>query len=218
MSSAVTVTAAPTQSVRIVLADEHAIFRHGLRMLLQVETGHRILGDTGDAPMAVALVRALEPDVLLLGTGREERFSRDIMREVGALELPVRTILLTGIVEKDDVLDALGRGVHGVVRKNAAAYVLFDSIARVMAGQPASSPVRSADEAAPSNPFGLTARELEILRAIVRGETNKAIALRCSISENTVKRHLAHIFDKVGASSRVELALFAHHHQLVGAS
>ena len=219
MSSAVTATAAPTQCVRIVLADEHAIFRHGLRMLLQVETGHCILGETGDAPTAVALVRDLEPDLLLLGTGREERFSRDIMRETAALGLRVRTILLTGPADTDAVLEALGRGVNGVVRKNAAAYVLFDSIARVMAGQPASNPESSADEAAAvSNPFGLTARELEIVRAIVRGETNKAIALRCSISENTVKRHLAHIFDKVGASSRVELALFAHHHQLVGAS
>src|SRR5688572_9312033 len=101
-----TVTATPTQSVRIVLADEHAIFRHGLRMLLQVETSHRILGETGDAPTAVALVRDLEPDLLLLGTGREERFSRDIMREVGTLGLPVRTILLTVAVDTDDVLDA----------------------------------------------------------------------------------------------------------------
>ena len=217
MPSAMTVTATPTQSVRIVLADEHAIFRHGLRMLLQVETSHRILGETGDGPTAVALVRDLEPDLLLLGTGREERFSRDIMREVGTLGLPVRTILLTAAVETDDVLDALASGAHGVIRKNAAAYVLFDSITRVMADQPASTPWSSTDEVAISNPFGLTVRELEILRAIVRGETNKAIALRCSISENTVKRHLAHIFDKVGASNRVELALFAHHHQLVGA-
>jgi DNA-binding NarL/FixJ family response regulator len=217
MSSAVTRTAAP-QSVRIVIADEHAIFRHGLRMLLEVETSHRIVGEAGDGPMAVALVRVHKPDLLLLGTGSVDRFSRDILREIEALGLPVRTILLTGPVDVDDALDVSSRGAHAVVRKNAAAGALFDSIARVMAGQAASSPGSAAGAAAAPNPFGLTARELEILRAIMAGSSNKAIALRCSISENTVKRHLAHIFDKVGASNRVELAMFADHHQLVGVS
>jgi DNA-binding NarL/FixJ family response regulator len=216
MSSAVTPTAAPPQSVRIVIADEHAIFRHGLRMLLEVETGHRIVGETGDGPIAIALLRVLEPDLLLLGTGNADPFSRHILREIEALGLPVRTILLTGPLDVDDAANVPGGAAHGVVRKNAAASVLFDSIARVMAGQAAASPGRPADEAAAPNAFGLTARELEILRAIVAGQSNKAIALRCSISENTVKRHLVHLFDKMGASNRVELAMFADHHQLVG--
>jgi DNA-binding NarL/FixJ family response regulator len=219
MSSAVTRTGAPPQSVRIVIAAEHAIFRHGLRMLLEVETGHRIVGETGDGPTAVALLRALEPDLLLLGTGNANDFSRHILREIGTLGLPVRIILLTGPLDVDDVANASGRAAHSVVRKNAAAGVLFDSIARVMAGQAITSPGPLAAEAAATpNPFGLTARELEILRAIAAGQSNKAIALRCSISENTVKRHLAHIFDKMGASNRVELAMFADHHQLVGVS
>ena len=220
MSSAVTLTTAPTQSVRIVLADEHPIFRHGLRMLLEVQTCHRIVGETGDAATAVTLVRYLEPELLLLGTGSADKFSRDILQEVGTLGLPVRILFLTGHADVDAVLDGLASGIHGIgiLRKSASAVALFDAIARVMAGQPALSPVGSIGEAAVvSNPFGLTARELEILRAIVTGETNKAIALRCSISENTVKRHLVHIFDKVGASNRVELALFAQHHQLVHA-
>jgi DNA-binding NarL/FixJ family response regulator len=216
MSSAVTRPATSPQSVRIVIADEHAIFRHGLRMLLEVESCHRVVGETGDGRTAVALVRDLEPDLLLLGAGRVGHFSRDILREIGVLGLPVRILLLTGTADVDDVPDASGRGADGVVRRNAAAFVLFDSIARLMAGQSVSSSGgAAADAAAASNPFGLTPRELEILRAIVAGDTNKMIALRCSISENTVKRHLVHIFDKVGASSRVELALFAHHHQLV---
>jgi DNA-binding NarL/FixJ family response regulator len=219
MSSAVTPTAAPPQSVRIVIADEHAIFRHGLRMLLEAETGHRIVGETGEGPIAVALLRVLAPDLLLLGTGNADHFSRHILQEIETLGLPVRTILLTGPLDVDELAHASHRAAHGVVRKNAAAGVLFESIARVMAGQGAASADRAAAAAAAApNPFGLTARELEILRAIVTGQSNKAIALRCSISENTVKRHLVHIFDKMGASNRVELAMFADHHQLVGVS
>ena len=208
-------TTAPPQPVRIVIADEQAIFRQGLRMLLEVESCHRIVGETGDGRTAVALVRDLEPDILLLGTGRVDQFARCILGEIGELGLPVRIILLTGRVDVDALLDASALGAHAVVGRTAAAFVLFDGIARVMAGQPAAS--SAPETAAASNPFGLTARELEILRAVAIGETNRTIARRCSISENTVKRHLVHIFDKVGASSRVELALFAHHHQLIHA-
>jgi two-component system, NarL family, nitrate/nitrite response regulator NarL len=113
------------------------------------------------------------------------------------------------------------------VPKDAAAEVLFDSIDSVMTGQVCvgrdrisdlPSSIRRFDLARrQAKAFGLTSRELDIVEAVVSGETNKAIARRFSISENTVKRHMMHIFDKVGASSRAELAVFAAYHQLTDA-
>jgi two-component system, NarL family, nitrate/nitrite response regulator NarL len=214
----------PLAPVRIVICDEHPIFRDGLRELLEAVPGHRIVGEIGSEMAAVALVCDLLPDVLLLGAGRSDRFSTEILQQLAAFASKVRTILLTGTAKKQVREQAFQLGVSAVVQKAAAADVLFDTIAAVMAGQQrvyltatlAPEGARTLESSFPlPNPFGLTERELEILSAVVQGQTNKAIALRCSISENTVKRHLVNIFDKVGASNRVELALFADHHQLM---
>jgi DNA-binding NarL/FixJ family response regulator len=209
--------------VRIVICEEHPIFRDGLRRLLEAVPGHSIVAEVGSAAEALAVVRDLLPDVLLVGAGRSDSFSIEVLGKIASLEGNVRTILLSGATKQHATKEAFGLGVSAVVHNEAAAAVLFATIASVMAGQRQLRPdqvfategVQSAGTTSPSlNPFGLTERELEILNAVVQGQTNKAIALQCSISENTVKRHLVHIFDKVGASSRVELALFADHHQL----
>jgi DNA-binding NarL/FixJ family response regulator len=149
------------------------------------------------------------------------------LQQIVALGMPVRTILLTGSMETASVNAALKLGAASVVPKDADPDVLFDSIDSVMAGQVCVGRDRVTDFAASirkfdtvrreTKAFGLTSRELEIVEAVVAGETNKEIARRFAISENTVKRHLMHIYDKVGASSRLELAIFAAYHQLIDA-
>jgi DNA-binding NarL/FixJ family response regulator len=211
------------KQVRIVIAGEHPIFRHGLRHLLESDAEMLIVGETGDGDAAAAMVRELEPDVLLLGFASSGRPATATIQELA--ETSTRTIILTDRVDSPDVLRALQHGARGVVPKDSPPDVLFKSIKSVMAGHfwlgpeqfaEASSGLRKVEaDRRRDKAFGLTRREIEILRAVVAGYTNKEIAERSAISENTVKSHLTHIFNKSGASSRVELALFAAHHRLL---
>jgi two-component system NarL family response regulator len=216
-------------AIRVAIADEFPVFRDGLRRLLEMDARLRIVGVTGvlDAPI---LVRAAEPDVLLLGSRSPDRVV-ETLREVAEARPETRTILLTQSTAADAVARALEIGAWGVVAKDSAADRLFSSIETVAAGecwvgdQPVDGPedigpsIRRFDHARrQSQSFGLTRRELDIVRAVVNGDTNREIAGRLAISQNTVKRHLMHIFNKVGASTRVELALFAAHHRLLDVS
>jgi two-component system, NarL family, nitrate/nitrite response regulator NarL len=210
---------------RIVIAGEHPIFRHGLRRLIEAEPGFCIISEIGEGTGAVSLVRELAPDILLLGLTQSNGIALEIIRELAAGSASTRTIVLTNRVDSPDVMAALQLGARGVVPKDSAPDLLFNSIRSVMAGnywlgqEQLSAVVTNLRkfEAARrhSKAFGLTRREIDIVRAVVSGYTNKEIAERSSITENTVKSHLTHIFNKLGASNRVELALFAAHHRLL---
>jgi two-component system, NarL family, nitrate/nitrite response regulator NarL len=217
------------EAVRIVIADEFPIFRDGLRRLLETDRRLQIVGDIGLGPAAVALVHELRPDILLLGPPASGGNWLDTLSALASTGTRARTILLAKAIDPADVVAALQCGAWGVIAKDSAATLLFNSIETVMAGgywvgqeaavRDVAASVRRLDFARRcSQRFGLTRRELEIVSAVVNGDTNKEIAGRLSISENTVKRHLMHIFNKVGASSRVELALFAAHHRLLDGS
>jgi DNA-binding NarL/FixJ family response regulator len=211
--------------VRIVIADEHPIFRDGLRRLLETDESLHIVGEAAVGSAAVALVRDLQPDILLLGPARPGGPASETLRQLADQGLAVRTIMLVTAIDTTEVTNALQFGACGILSKDSAADVLFESIESVMAGFHWVGDERASDIAASvrrfaaarrqTQMFGLTRREQEIVRAVIDGDTNKEVARRLSISENTVKRHLMHIFNKVGASSRVELALFAAHHRLL---
>jgi two-component system, NarL family, nitrate/nitrite response regulator NarL len=213
-------------SVRILVVDEHPIFRDGLLRLLEHEERLRIVGETGDAAQVATLVRDLSPDILLLGFCSSRRWPVQTLQEVAASGMSVRTILLTRSVDDTpEIAAAVQLGAVGVISKESTADVLFKSIDSVMEGHCWVGDNRVSDVAASlrkldlarrrTKAFGLTRRELEIVRAVVSGCTNRQIARTFAISESTVKRHITHIFDKVGASNRIELALFAAHHQLL---
>jgi two-component system, NarL family, nitrate/nitrite response regulator NarL len=212
-------------SVRIVIADEYPIFRDGLRRLLETDASLHIVGDAAVGSAAVALVRELEPHILLLCPAPAADSASETLRQLAESGVPVRTILLLRSIDMPEVAEALQFGACGILSKDSAADVLFESIESVMAGHYWVGHERTPDIAVGmrrfatarrhEQRFGLTRREQDILRAVIDGDTNKEIARRLSISENTVKRHMMHIFNKVGASSRVELALFAAHHRLL---
>jgi DNA-binding NarL/FixJ family response regulator len=213
--------------VRILLADDHTIFRDGLRKLLEAEPDLEIVGEAGDGADAINMVQQVKPEILLLDLAMPRVPGLEALREVIALKSPVKTILLTAAIEKRQIIEALQVGARGVVLKDAATQMLIRAIRTVMNGQfwvgreavaDMSSYLKqqiASQPASKAKSFGLTRREIEILGTIVGGLSNKEIAQKFSLSEDTVKHHLTNIFDKVGVSSRLELALFAINNQLI---
>jgi two-component system nitrate/nitrite response regulator NarL len=215
------------QPVRILIADDHPVFRLGLISVLRNEGEFTVVGEATDGRQALQMIQDLHPDVLLLDLVMPELTGLDTLRELSNSPTPVRTILLTAAIEKEQIAQALQLGARGIVLKDAPTETLLDSIRTVMGGEFWIGQTKVADLVSalgaylPSaddeqrKQFGLTGRELEVVGAIASGLTNREIAEKFSISEQTVKHHLRNIFDKVGVSNRLELALFAINHALV---
>ena len=213
-----------SQPIRVLIADDHPIFRDGLRRLLEAESRCVVIGEACDGAEAVKQARLLKPDILLLDLAMPRHPGLEALREMSTSAGPhlVRIILLTAAAEKNQIVEALQLGARGVVMKDSATQLLLKSIDTVMAGeywvgresvsnlvQYLRNLVQSSGEEARQKKFGLTPRELEIVSAVVAGYANKEIAEYFKISEDTVKHHLSNIFDKLGVSTRLELALFA---------
>ena len=213
-------------SVRILIADDHTIFRDGLRRLLEAEPELQVVAEAADGPETIAQTRELSPDILLLDLAMPRLPGMDVLRELSSNGERIHTkiIVLTAAVERLEIVQALQLGARGVVMKEAATQLLMKAIRTVMSGQYwiGREAVGDVVEFLRTNPsgdkpprnYGLTKREMDILTTIVAGLSNKEIARRFSLSEDTVKHHLTNIFDKVGVASRLELALFAINNRL----
>lgn len=212
-----------SQPIRLVIADDHPIFRDGLRRLLEAESDLKVIGEARDGAEAVKLAHQLKPDIMLLDLAMPKHPGLEALRDLSNGEAnSVRVILLTAAAEKKEIVEALQLGARGVVLKDSATQLLLKAIHTVMAGeywvgresvsnlvQYLRNLVQSSGDEAKQKKFGLTPRELEIVSAVVAGFANKEIAEYFKISEDTVKHHLSNIFDKLGVSTRLELALFA---------
>jgi two-component system, NarL family, nitrate/nitrite response regulator NarL len=212
---------------RIVIADAHAISRDGLGRLLSTDNTLTVVADTGDYCRVVELAAEHHADVLLIDVHGTTAVALEIVRALAASGSPVRTVVLADTIHTEGLANVLEAGARGIVLKDAATETLFASIRTVLSGQLwIDGPTMSGADAAAGlrriaanrqreKAFGLTTSELEVVRMVVAGCTNKEIGERLSIAENTVKSHLTHIFNKLGASNRVELAVFAAHHRLL---
>jgi len=216
------------QRVRIVLADDHQMFRDAVRRLLDAEPDLVVVGEAGDGEEAVALTLQYEPDILLLDVAMPHANGMEVLQQIAAASKATRIIMVTGAVEENELRQALRLGARGFVLKESGAAQLLESIRVVHGGEyfvgrecmaDLVSAVRSRgvvlEGRAPRKAdFGLTTRERQIVSAVVNAYQNKEIAEKFAISEKTVKHHLTNIFNKVGVSNRLELALFAVHHRL----
>ena len=205
-------------SIRILIADDHAIFRDGLRRLLATQTDFKVVAEASDGKEALALAAELKPDVLLLDLAMPRVPGMEVLRELARQEYPLRTILLTAAIQPFAVTTALQLGARGIVLKASPPELLLKSIRSVCEGQfwvgsePVSSWARPGQASGAG--FGLTTREVEIIAAIKEGNSNREIAAKLAISEETVKRHLSNIYGKLGVNSRLELAVLASEQHL----
>jgi two-component system nitrate/nitrite response regulator NarL len=212
--------------MRILVADDHQMFREGLRAILDTEPDCEVVGEAPDGRDAVRLTRALNPDILLLDLTMPNMPGLDVLRELSAASSATRVVLLTAAIDKADMVKALQLGARGLILKESATAVLLKAIRAVAAGEywiwpeTVSDILHALRTSAPGGHtgtrenFGLTSRELEIVGAVMAAYGNREIATRLGISEKTVKHHLTNIFDKLGVSNRLELALFVVHHNI----
>jgi two-component system, NarL family, nitrate/nitrite response regulator NarL len=223
-------TAAETERIRVVIADDHPILREGLRRLLEDDGGFEVVGQASDGAEAVRLARGLRPDVLLLDLAMPRVSGLEALRELSVQEGGPRVLLLTVAIEDAQIVEALQLGARGVVLKEAATELLFRAIRTVVGGQywvgrdTVTDIVRHLRERAaaaagrrPSPAERLTPREREIVAAVAAGDSNREVAVRLGLAEDTVKHHVTNIFDKLGVSNRAELASYAASHGLAEA-
>jgi len=210
-----------TKRITIVIADDHAIFRDGLRRLLEAEERFELIGEASDGAEAIELVRRLQPDVLLLDLAMPKLTGLEALAQVIQAKPGVRVIILAATVDRADIIKALQLGARGIVLKTAATQLLYKCINAVVAGEMwvgrdsvpdlvgALQELNAVSDSVPAALSNLTQRERDVVDAIIKGASNKAIAQSLSMSEQTVKNHVSRILEKCGVQNRVELAMLA---------
>ena len=208
----------PEHDVRILIADDHPIFRDALRNLLEQEPGYHVVGEAADGGEVIEKLKELKPDLLLLDLAMPQMSGLEVLSNLSDHPGDLRIIVLTAAIERSEVVEALKLGARGVILKDMATALLFKGIRAVLAGEYwvgrndvadlvdslRAGKTAAVAEALAGNNFHLSPRELEVVAAIVEGCTNKDIARKFSLSEQTVKHHLTNIFAKVGVSNRLD--------------
>ena len=207
-----------TESIKIVIADDHAIVRRGLRQLLDSEDGFKVVAEAEDVESARRYMRGHHPDVLVLDLNMPGEPSIEAIPKLRSEFPGTQIVVLTMQNEPAYARSALGAGVLGYVLKESADAELVEAIRSAVAGDQYLNPrlgAKVAAEPPPGPPDGLSDRELEILRLIALGYTNSQVAEELFLSVRTVETHRAHIQQKLGLSDRAELVRYALDRKLV---
>jgi DNA-binding NarL/FixJ family response regulator len=220
--------------IRIVVADDHPIFRDGLCKLLALEEDFEVVAQAQDGRQVLDVIQQHEPDILLLDLKMPGLDGLGTLQRLQSTKGKTRVIVLTASDDKNEFVQAMKLGTSGIVLKQTATELLIKSIRKVHAGEiwldshTTAAVIRQfvANDEAPAPPAPpmpaprdrerspLSQREREIVALVAQGFKNKEMAEKMFISEQTVKNHLHNIFDKLGVSDRLELALYAIHNNL----
>ncbi|MGI4893831.1 MAG: response regulator [Janthinobacterium lividum] len=222
---------AGSEVIRVVVVDDHSLFRRGLQMVLSTEDDIDVVGEAGDGPEAVARVTELLPDVVLMDVWMPPRRSGiDACARIKEVAPSTRILMLTSSEEEEDLFGAIRAGANGYLLKDVPAEEVADSIRAVMRGQSLITPrmaglllgefaaLTRRDEERTLGVVGvprLSPRELDVLRLLARGMANREIAGSLGISENTVKNHVRNILEKLQLHSRIEAVVYAVREKLV---
>jgi DNA-binding NarL/FixJ family response regulator len=199
--------------IRVLVVDDHPVVRHGLTSILRYEQDIEVVGAAADGAEAVRMILEHTPDVVLLDLRLPRLSGIEVMRQVRAQAPRVRFLVLTTYDTDEYIGPALAAGAQGYLLKDATPDELARGVRSLVQGGAALEPAVAARllERMSEEERGeeLSARELEVLRQLVAGASNKVIAARLNLSENTVKSHISHIFGKLGVQSRAEAVAVA---------
>ncbi|WP_432496137.1 response regulator [Kineococcus auxinigenes] len=221
---------AGTDAIRVVVVDDHSLFRRGLQMVLSTEDDIDVVGEASDGAEAVGRVEELLPDVVLMDVWMPRRSGIDACAEIKAVAPSTRILMLTSSEEEDDLFAAVRAGANGYLLKDVPAEEVADAIRAVVTGQSLITPrmadlllgefaaMRRRDEERSLGVVGtprLSPRELDVLRLLARGMANREIAGHLGISENTVKNHVRNLLEKLQLHSRMEAVVYAVREKIV---
>jgi two-component system nitrate/nitrite response regulator NarL len=209
------------EPLRILLVDDHVLFRSGVKAELSSYPHIKVVGEAADGSEALARARTCQPDVILMDISMPRGSGLEAVEKIKK-EMPhVRVIMLTVHDDDEHLFEAIKRGADGYLLKDLEPKELLDMLDRVRHGEAAINgklavrilrELRLPDQpaaAVPAPPEALTSREIEVLERVVQGDTNAEIAERLVISENTVKMHLSNILDKLHLQNRIQAAVYA---------
>jgi DNA-binding NarL/FixJ family response regulator len=214
----------PDARIRVVLADDHPIVLDGLEQLFRVEPGITVVARCRNADEALRAMRREVPDVLVLDLLMPGGGGLELLRAMGDRDRRTRVILLTAVIDDDQLLEAIRLGAQGVVLKDMAPQLLVEAIREVHAGGQwleqglggrALRRLLSREKRASETARLLSSRERDIVRLVAAGLRNRAIADRLSISEGTVKVHMHNIYEKLDVNGRIELTNYARDNGLL---
>jgi len=213
-----------TTKIRIVLVDDHTLFRSGLRALLVRQTDFEIVGEAADGLEGVKLVEQVQPDLVLLDLDMPVMNGREALAQILAVNSKIAVLMLTVSEDGEDLAECMRMGASGYLLKKIDADFLLQSIRRVVAGDSVISPemtnalllrLRTERQTSPTSEIdSLTPRERETLVWLARGVSNKEIARELDLAESTIKVHVQSVLRKLNIRSRVQAAVYAVEHHL----
>lgn len=206
-----------TPTIRVLVADDHVIVRKGIRALLSTEKDIEVVGEAGDGAETVAQAKALRPDVILMDLVMPTMDGIEATRQITSSLSGIRILVLTSFAADDKVFPAIKAGALGYLLKDSGPDELVKAVHMVHRGEPSLDPAIARKvlhelSHPPQNPpttDPLTSRELEVLRLVAKGKSNKEIAEHLVISEMTVRTHVSNVLSKLQLASRTQAALYA---------
>ena len=204
--------------IRVLVVDDHAVVREGLRAFLELQHEIQVVGEAEDGEEALRKVRELHPDVILMDLVMPKLDGVGAMQRLHASQDAARVVVLTSFLDDERLLPAMQAGAAGYLLKNAEPADLTRAVRAAYAGEAIIDPtvaarllaaIADAPSPLPSRQERLTERERQVLTLIARGRSNKRIALELGISEKTVKTHVGHVLAKLGVTDRTQAAVMA---------